>query len=101
MCGLLSVNGTSFSRLKSNNTFFYQHEINSNTVQVNVTDISNTTHQPVQLDSSQLAVKYGANYIDLDLGDKGLTDRHMYLLDITNDRNEHWYLKFEYRLQQQ
>lgn len=81
--------------------FFYQHEINSNTVQVNVTDISNTTHQPVSLDSSHLAVKYGSNYIDLDLGDKGLTDRHMYLLDITNDRNEHWYLKFEYRLQQQ
>jgi hypothetical protein len=81
--------------------FLYQHEINSNAVQIKITDISNTTHQPVTLDSSQLAVKYGANYLDLDLGDKGLADRHMYLVEITNDRNEHWYLKFEYRQQQQ
>jgi hypothetical protein len=77
--------------------FLYQHEVNSNTIQVAITDISNATHQPVQLDSSYLAVKYGANYLNLDLVDKGLTDHHMYLLDVTNERNEHWYLKFEYR----
>lgn len=81
--------------------FAYRHEINSNTIQVKVTDISNTTHQAVELDAEHLAVKYGANYLELDLDHKGLTDRHMYLLDITNDRNEHWYLKFEFRLQQQ
>ena len=77
--------------------FLYQHEVNSSTVPVAITDISNATHQAVQLDSSYLAVKYGANYLSLDLGDKGLTDHHMYLLDLTNERNEHWYLKFEYR----
>lgn len=76
--------------------FLYQHELNSNTVQLSITDISNATHQPVQLDSSYLAVKYGANYMSLDLGDKGLTDKHMYLLDLGNDRGEHWFLKFEY-----
>jgi hypothetical protein len=81
--------------------FLYQHEINSNTVQISITDINNPVHQPVQLDSSHLAVKYGANYLDLDLSNKDLTDRRIYLLDLTNDRNEHWYLKFEYRQQQQ
>lgn len=79
--------------------FFYQHEINSNTVQINITDINNTVRQPVQLDSSQLSVKYGANYLDLDLSNMGLTERRIYLLDLSNDRNEHWYLKFEYRQQ--
>jgi hypothetical protein len=81
--------------------FLYQHEINSNTVQININDIGSKVYQPVQLDSPQLAVKYGANYFDLDLTNKGLIDRHMYLLDLTNDRNEHWYLKFEYRQQLQ
>jgi hypothetical protein len=77
--------------------FLYRHEENSNTVQVAITDISKTAQQEVQLDSSYLAVKYGSNYMDLDLVDKGLTDHHMYLLDVTNARNEHWFLKFEYR----
>jgi hypothetical protein len=77
--------------------FLYHHEENSHTVQVAITDISKATHQLVQLDSSYLAVKYGANYMSLDLSDKGLTNNHMYLLDLTNDRNEHWFLKFEYR----
>lgn len=80
--------------------FLYLQEFNSNSVQVNITDISTTVHQTVQLDSSSLTVKYGANYLSLDLDGKGLTNKHMYLLDVTNERNEHWFLKFEYRLQQ-
>jgi len=81
--------------------FLYRQDFNSNTVQVNITDISNKAHRTVQLDSSALAVKYGANYLSLDLDDKGLINKHMYLLELTNERNEHWFLKFEYRLQQQ
>ena len=77
--------------------FFYQHELNSPAVQIKITDLSKTAQQPIQLDSANLAVKYGANYMSLDLSNNGLTDRHMYLLEITNDRNEHWFLKFEYR----
>jgi hypothetical protein len=77
--------------------FLYLHELNSNTVQINITDISNTAHQLVQLDSSYLGVKYGANYMNLDLSDNDLTDHHMYLLELSNDRGEHWFLKFEYR----
>jgi hypothetical protein len=77
--------------------FLYQHELNSNTVQVKITDIGVAAHQGMELDSNYLAVKYGSNYMDLDLIGKGFTDHHMYLLDVTNDRNEHWYLKFEYR----
>lgn len=77
--------------------FLYQHELNSPSVQVKVTDISKSTQQDMQLDSSVLAVKYGANYLSLDLRNSGLVNRHMYLLTIVNDRNERWFLKFEYR----
>lgn len=77
--------------------FLYNHELNSNSVHISITDISKTTIQVVPLDSNELAVKYGHNYIDLDLSENNLTNRHMYLLELTNDRNEHWFIKFEYR----
>ncbi|AEV99209.1 hypothetical protein A4D02_35585 [Niastella koreensis] len=77
--------------------FLYLHELNSPSVQVKLTDISKSTGQDVQLDSAVLAVKYGANYMNLDLTNSGLINKHMYLLTIFNDRNERWFLKFEYR----
>ena len=77
--------------------FSYGHELNSNSVEIKINDISNATHLPVQLDSNNLAVKYGTNYLSLDLGENDLINKHMYLLDLTNDRGEHWFLKFEYR----
>ncbi|THU30793.1 hypothetical protein FAM09_29780 [Niastella caeni] len=77
--------------------FLYQHDVNSNTVPIKITDISNSAHLSVQLDSSYLAVKQGANYLSLDVGENGLKDKHLYQLELTNDRGEHWYLKFEYR----
>ncbi|WP_207512924.1 hypothetical protein [Longitalea luteola] len=76
----------------------YQHEINSNSIQFRITDITNANQTAIQLDSNLSAVKYGSNYITLDLTDKvGMIDRHMYLLEVTNAVNERWYLKFEYR----
>ena len=92
--------GPSYVITNSTIRFLYLHEMNSYSVQVKITDINKTAQQVVQLDSAGLAVKFGANYLSLDLSNAGLTDKHMYLLDVTNDRSEHWYLKFEYRQQQ-
>lgn len=76
----------------------YQHEINSNTLHFSITDITNAKQAAIQLDSNYCQVKYGSNYIALDLTDKaGMIDRHMYLLEVTNEVNERWFLKFEYR----
>lgn len=78
--------------------FFYQHEVSDTTVQLKITDISNTTRRPIQQDAPDLPVKYGDNYITLDIsGYAGITDHHMYLLELVNSKNEHWFLKFEYR----
>lgn len=77
--------------------FLYVHELNSNAIQVKITDISKSARQEVSLDSDSLAVRYGTNYMSLDLGNSDLVNRHMYLLTVINDRNEHWFLKFEYR----
>jgi len=88
------------SYIISNNTlrFQYNHNMNSAAVQIKITDISSSNLRAVELDSSTLAVNYGPNYIALDVGSKsGITDRHMYLLELVNDYQEHWFLKFEYR----
>jgi hypothetical protein len=78
--------------------FSYLHEISSKTIGLTITDISKPDHKQLSLDSSTLSVQYGENYLDLDVRDvPGIIDRHMYLLELVNDRNEHWYLKFEYR----
>ena len=76
----------------------YRHEINSDKVQITITDLSNAAHKQLALDSTDYPVKYGTNYIDLDLnGNPGLVDRHMYLFGLTNALRQQWYLKFEYR----
>ena len=77
--------------------FIYLHEINTPSVQVKITDISKPMHQDVALDSNTLAVKYGTNYLNLDVGSNGLVNRHMYLLTILNDRQEYWFLRFTYK----
>lgn len=76
----------------------YRHEVNNDKVQIKITDISDAGHKELALDSTNYPVKYGTNYIDLDLSDNpGLIDRHMYLFELTNALNERWYVKFEYR----
>jgi hypothetical protein len=76
----------------------YNHEQNNSAVQISITDISHTQHRQVPLDSAEYTMKHGANYMALDLsGYAAMVNRHMYLLELVNNRNEHWYLKFEYR----
>jgi hypothetical protein len=76
----------------------YIHELNNGNVQVSVKDISHVQHKAVQLDSAYVAVKYGPNYIGMNLGAvSGMVNKHMYLLELVNERDERWFLKFEYR----
>jgi hypothetical protein len=78
--------------------YSYLHEINSNSVTLKITDISKPDRKQLPLDSNTCFVNYGLNYLDMDVSDvSGIIDRHMYLLELVNDRQEHWYLKFEYR----
>ena len=76
----------------------YLNEFNSNTIDLQLLDVSTATRKQVQLDSAWQAVKYGQNFIDLDLGkNNGMVNKHMYLFIVTNAKNERWYLRFEYR----
>ena len=95
---LRRVPDASYSIATEKLRFLYTHELSDTTVQVTITDISNAKHKQVALDSPEQAVKYGSNYINVDIGNNSaIIDKHLYLLELVNSKNEHWFLKFEYR----
>jgi hypothetical protein len=78
--------------------FEYTNDINSNEVGLKLYDISSTSRKPVTLQEEKQPVQFGQNYMQLDLRNSaGMINKHMYLLELRNAKNERWYLKFEYR----
>ncbi len=78
--------------------FVYLNEYNDATIPFKIYDITNAAQREVGMDSTVMDIRYGENYKQFDFtqGDQ-LTDKHIYLLELVNSRNESWYLKFEYR----
>lgn len=78
--------------------FSYNNQINDKEVSARIFDITNAKHKELTLDSSIVAVEYGENFKQLDISTQGsFKEKHVYLLDLKNSNEEHWYLKFEYR----
>lgn len=78
--------------------FEYLNEINSNTIDLKIFDISSPVRKEMQLDSTTQTVRPGQNFIALKLDEiANLSNTHMYLLEVKNVKQEKWYLKFEYR----
>lgn len=76
----------------------FLNELNATEVELRVYDISTPNRREIVLDSVGYAVKYGQNFLQLDLTEySAIKDRHIYLLELINARKESWYLKFEYR----
>ena len=78
--------------------FAYLNELNSNQVSITIFDVSTAVRKQVNLDSADYAVRFGQNYLEMDLREYAeVKDRHMYLMELTNVKNEKWFLQFEYR----
>ncbi len=78
--------------------FEYINEYNSSSVQARLFDISSSSRRELSLDNKQPLVRPGQNFIELDLREQsGMVNGHLYLLELSNFRNEKWYVKFEYR----
>jgi hypothetical protein len=78
--------------------FEFEHDQNSTAANIQIFDISSNQRKRLSLDSTTYPVKYGQNIMQLDLREtSGMVDKHMYLLELVNAKNERWYLKFEYR----
>jgi hypothetical protein len=77
--------------------FAYLEETNAKSVHIEILDITKSRQISVQLDSTEYQVRYGDNLLNLDLTNNAdMTNKHVYLLELVNARQEHWYLKFEY-----
>jgi hypothetical protein len=77
--------------------FEYVNELNETSVQLKLTDISNASRANISVEPLQQPLKFGQNFMTVNLANASLTNQHIYQLEVTNGRNEKWYLKFEYR----
>lgn len=76
----------------------YLNELNDSLVYFTISDITGPAQQQVPVDSSFQQIHFGRNLMEIDLRkNKLLINKHIYLLQLTNSRNDKWYLKFEYR----
>lgn len=78
--------------------FEFQHDENTPSAGIRITDISSNQRKRISLDSTTYSVKYGQNFIQVDLREtNGMINNHMYLVEVTAAKDEKWYLKFEFR----
>ncbi|WP_276482784.1 hypothetical protein [Paraflavitalea pollutisoli] len=78
--------------------FEYLNDLNTASVQLKLFDISSSRRQQVQLDNSTGQVRLGQNLLQIDLRQqRGMVNKHVYLLEVTNAHGEKGYLKFEFR----
>jgi hypothetical protein len=75
----------------------YLNELNDSTATLKLFDISMASMQEITPENSQPVLKYGQNFLKWDLTNvSGITTNHIYLLELTNSKNEKWNMKFEY-----
>ena len=79
--------------------FEYFNEVNDSNVQVNVFDITKSRHESIKIPNANQVVRFGQNYLQMNLKTNQFKQEHIYLLELINARKEKWYLKFEYRKQ--
>jgi hypothetical protein len=77
----------------------YINERNENQVQIRLYDVTGTTRKEMQLDSSLYPVKFGSNYMQLNVEEStNVANNHFYLLEATSPAsNEKYYLRFQYK----
>lgn len=78
--------------------FEFQYDQNIPAASILIYDISSNQRKRIDLDSTTFSMKYGQNFIQLDLREtSGIINNHMYLVELTDGKNEKWFLKFELR----
>jgi hypothetical protein len=78
--------------------FEYLHEYRDDSIRVSITDISDSQRKILTLENQNLPVTFGQSFHQMDLrNNSGLVDKHLYLVEVVNARQEKWFLKFEFR----
>ena len=78
--------------------FEYLNEINDTAASIRFYDISSPNRNIIIPDSPFVKLRFGQNFIKKDFSTlPGMLDKHIYLFELVNSKQEIWYLKFEYR----
>lgn len=78
--------------------FAFEQDQNSTLAEIQITDISSKQRKRLPLEQAEQQTKYGQNLVQLDLRESGgMINGHMYLLELTTEKKEKWFLRFEYR----
>ena len=78
--------------------FDYLNDIADTSWNLAVYDLSSTEKKQVNLVMDSIAIKPGQNLVRYDITNiTDLINKHIYLLEVINSRNEAWRLRFEYR----
>jgi hypothetical protein len=84
----------------NNIRFDYLNETTDNIWKVRVEDLSEARHESFMLVLDSTKLSRGQNLVNYDAAaDRRFVDKHQYLLQVINSRNEVWQLRFEYRKQ--
>jgi hypothetical protein len=76
----------------------YLNEINDTAAKISICEITGTERTRINLEADTVKLRYGYNYLITDLmNNSGIKNKHIYLLELINSKQERWYLKFEYR----
>jgi len=78
--------------------FAYLNETNTNTAMLRLFDVTGSKMNELHVENPDQPLRFGENFITLDLkGISGIVRDHYYLLELVNQINEHWYIKFQYK----
>ncbi len=88
----------SYGMAKGTLKYSYVNELNDKEVAIRIFDITKAGQKELLLEGSTVPLQFGENFKEMDFTEQGgLADKHLYLLELVNSQNEHWYLRFEYR----
>src|SRR5262249_4450767 len=88
----------SFTICKGVLKYVYHNELNDISLPFRIFDITAAHQKELTLDSTVTDIRYGDNFNNLDFSETNLlTDKHVYLFETINSKNEKWYLRFQYR----
>ena len=77
--------------------FAYLNETDTRTAKLHLFDVTGGKTIELSLENADQPIHFGENFITLRLDQiNGVIKRHYYLLELVNDANEHWYIKFQF-----
>lgn len=78
--------------------FAYLNESNTTTARLHLFDVTGRKANELYLETADQNLHFGENFITLDIKKiAGIKNQHYYLLELVNEANEPWYIKFEYK----